>query len=1760
MSDEVEAAESPDPATRAPEMPPHTKFVGEKHVERLFLRYGGDGGDVDEDLYESLWTTGMVGILELPGAKFHCATAHPKDEKKKNAANKGMVDLNPAVGFSVFDMISDHADEHCLAALPQRDISTWNSVVKPSDLGLTSKGAKGGSDAAQAASTSATCSDGSGEHADPVTAPASGALSPENIDGSSVRRLFFDSGDLMVHTITSLSQYFPNLISFEYTCMDGYGSCSDWSALAELPQLKKFVFRLGGTHQGEEGYKGENSTLARGLLPLANTLEHLELGDFRHGHLGILKIYEKLHNLRFLCHVGELHHIDYEEDFPCTLDLSALTKLRVLKFKDWSNAGSGFCMPAPEEGIPDRIGLKLPQVLPSNTFGGKQPQTEETHGPLNKSSKKAIKQDRSKSLVVLEVPERCCTRKLYDSFRPGGANHACFRLISDKQYDAARKDEGVEFSIWPQNQPDYNIPRAGGRSFLSCEKLPPEPETELSFSVEGRADRAKFVATVGIDHALALLERVRPDLVFARTNLFLPDWIRCGHDFEFPIGAEALLLNPMTLQFTRCTITVAPDCPWPSKHELEVVSCTGRFGRYTSHRPLWRGLHPPTYLILEHDDANALDFSCGERSVASWMLFPVDLFENINTDSDEDAAGQRLQQYKTELGRWKRKRFLGSRIRYDNHADRDPVLDVKGELVVPGGMTVRAGFYFDGYELDRDEKVRHLGTMTFDFGGKKVEAWNHQEPRRLLFNTFYGDTRDALFHFVWKKRTGNTLYQDYLKMSQLILRESGGQGGPTTPKDSAAASLSEPTAEKKAKIEGSSEEIQAGETELETFRSFLRNRLTPKLCPNEMKEAIQSITKVWPDLAPAHDKYGVVWSSNLRCEDLQVFQKQYYLVQEDDTEDHDYECDNCLRHGLFVHTCKPCCNIVDAPSDIVSASADGANLMWELGLCDVCLIAEKSAAVADTTETGTSYTAEVYELYKQALLAEITGSDVSASQQNLLDVTCWARNVYFADWDPDTSAWFHGNKLQELLESVEKQETELVKRIAQAFPMMNARRVDVDFDESGGSRSSGSPPCRSRKHLLSLNVRIGENFGRANFKCLEGFVYAEGPDEPIPQFLNDLASAVGRYFRSFTIGSENATCQPQQLGSENGNGPGHHNFASGLRKSEYPFPHDRVPFSWITFKWADFFLQCRYIRAVQLDKCLNFDDPAFEALATSCPHLEKLYVSGFTRYEVFKWQDGCGSRQKSREKEDFCSYENFTADSIEKFLVQTKSCCENGDVDQGTSGTPFFPSLKACWIFDVSGPHYDFDLKARLRAARPNLLEFGYGDSLKRHAHASDFVFRDEDEDDEEQHEETAPQCKICLGPLLKKVKPNRKFRVASLLNPKAAQIDELRPCGHQFHHSCIASWKSRGTSNNKCPVCRSKIEECRTLPPGVEPRTEWTNKIRNSSICEVKAIQKKPELNGEKVVVRSFDFDTERYVCDRLYSDAGTDRCAIKLKESNLSFLRPVHFTLQEVQQWVDECPAKMRLCLPKGEFQHSTATTSSSTPSNRDAAGSVDPAQGCLVVRKAITLCGIGDEETKLDFPKFRFLGDTPGGSVLCSDICLLGNVEVLGEKLQSCTFRRVTINCRGRQDARNVDALHLNGTTREEFRRTFRVGTVLLEKCKILGGSDGVHVDCPGCKFKGCEVAQARCRGLFVSEDCTVEDCTIHHCGSYGVKTRASLTRLGRNRIQAGPWDNQPWNDNQEDGGSEYEDDNFDDDMGFDFGGGAPRVNQDGDCAQQ
>lgn len=126
-----------------------------------------------------------------------------------------------------------------------------------------------------------------------------------------------------------------------------------------------------------------------------------------------------------------------------------------------------------------------------------------------------------------------------------------------------------------------------------------------------------------------------------------------------------------------------------------------------------------------------------------------------------------------------------------------------------------------------------------------------------------------------------------------------------------------------------------------------------------------------------------------------------------------------------------------------------------------------------------------------------------------------------------------------------------------------------------------------------------------------------------------------------------------------------------------------------------------------------------------------------------------------------------------------------------------------------------------------------------------------------------------------------------------------------------------------------------------------------------------------------------------------------------------------------------------------------------------------------------------------------------VKVSDLQVSGCVQIGQTKYKTITCEAVEVKC---PPTRNVNAFEVHCR-----------GNILIDSCKIYGGSDGVYLSgYESAIIRNSTIQYARNRGIFANEWFTIKDSVICDCGSYGIKGRGGWDARGDgNHIQPGPW---------------------------------------------
>ena len=258
-----------------------------------------------------------------------------------------------------------------------------------------------------------------------------------------------------------------------------------------------------------------------------------------------------------------------------------------------------------------------------------------------------------------------------------------------------------------------------------------------------------------------------------------------------------------------------------------------------------------------------------------------------------------------------------------------------------------------------------------------------------------------------------------------------------------------------------------------------------------------------------------------------------------------------------------------------------------------------------------------------------------------------------------------------------------------------------------------------------------------------------------------------------------------------------------------------------------------------------------------------------------------------------------------------------------------------------------------------------------------------------------------------------------------------------------------------------------------------------------------RPEFNGEFATLISPVADTEGRIVVEPELSGPRDKARVRVKPENVEAAPDLPRTLAALQALVDAAcvrGAGTRLRVPTGQFV---------------CVGAGGGADG-LTIGSAISIVGAGDA-TVFHFP-VTVLPTAAGELLELKAFGVQGaRVLVTGPGLQRVRLNDVTIHAEGvRSDALIFTNMELaRGAPRSDEHR------IIVERCSVFGGEDGVMVSVCGLEFKSCQIMGAQSRGIFANDSFTISRSTVHAYG-YGLKLRGGCTALGHNDFSPGPWD--------------------------------------------
>ena len=271
-------------------------------------------------------------------------------------------------------------------------------------------------------------------------------------------------------------------------------------------------------------------------------------------------------------------------------------------------------------------------------------------------------------------------------------------------------------------------------------------------------------------------------------------------------------------------------------------------------------------------------------------------------------------------------------------------------------------------------------------------------------------------------------------------------------------------------------------------------------------------------------------------------------------------------------------------------------------------------------------------------------------------------------------------------------------------------------------------------------------------------------------------------------------------------------------------------------------------------------------------------------------------------------------------------------------------------------------------------------------------------------------------------------------------------------------------------------------------------------SRVELHGLQRAVHLNGRAAHVLSLDAHTGRVAVELTIARPG-EAHSHKVKPENLRTLSPLPCTARAVSELLRAVEPGGRVSIPSGTY------TGGDTPSPAQGA----PGQLQLEIPTALTLEGNGAE--------FQFAVTVACGAR--GALLRLSNFSVAGYQLlvRGADVKRVELE---RLQISYPPHLQEDALVLNEIRRgpdKFGMPSILIDRCSVRGGSDGVMINEWGVHLRHCNISGAASRGIFANRYFVIEDSVVTGCGGYGMKTRSGCERRGRNDIQPGPWDPYP-----------------------------------------
>ena len=266
----------------------------------------------------------------------------------------------------------------------------------------------------------------------------------------------------------------------------------------------------------------------------------------------------------------------------------------------------------------------------------------------------------------------------------------------------------------------------------------------------------------------------------------------------------------------------------------------------------------------------------------------------------------------------------------------------------------------------------------------------------------------------------------------------------------------------------------------------------------------------------------------------------------------------------------------------------------------------------------------------------------------------------------------------------------------------------------------------------------------------------------------------------------------------------------------------------------------------------------------------------------------------------------------------------------------------------------------------------------------------------------------------------------------------------------------------------------------------------------EIHGLQKAPALNGTHGVVLRFDAASSRFVVRKEIA-AANEAPTVTVRSSNLRPARRPYASPAALQELLDKAPVGARVTLARGAVEDEPAaaaddSSSSSSSGSSSSKPTASTKQPTLVIRKAITLSGMGGKTGGTLLKCNVEVDDAIGECVELSGLHIHGTVDLAPRDVTRVRLSRVHVTA---PPSHTTPALFLDEIGRKipDREAASLANRVLLEDCWVRGGSVGVHINAVGVVLRRCRIQNAESFGVHANASFAIEACTIGMCAKSG-----------------------------------------------------------------